>query len=123
MQSSRADPVLDRLRGEPKAEQLPARHHSMLPPRDSPSVPSERLRDLGPHRDPKFGEARTLPPTQPTFLPGRNYRRFLLSRCSLGARRLAEGVGAVRPLPGEVLVGAAEVAVGGGLLEDRAVEV
>ena len=36
---------------------------------------------------------------------------------------LAQRVGPVGPLPGEVLVGAAEVAVGGGLLVDRPVQV
>src|SRR6266508_1638718 len=51
-------------------------------------------------------------------------RRLRRSRGLLAQpRRLAQLVRAVGPLPGEVVVLAAEVAVGRGLLEDRAVEV
>src|ERR1700761_3635458 len=57
------------------------------------------------------------------WLPRLTCRSLRLRRCGLEARCVPERLGAVGALPGEVVVGAAEVAVGCGLLEDRAVEV
>ena len=68
----------------------------------------------------------------PTGLGDQPRRRAARSTACAGARRrvgslaepggLAQRLGAVGPLPGEVVVVAAEVAVGGGLLEDRPVQ-
>src|SRR3954453_12447484 len=77
---------------------------------------------------PPFSQARTsgdatLPSVLPSSNLGRRYGRGLSDRVRGGeARRLAQRGGLVGALPREVVVLAAEVPVGGGLLEDGAVE-
>src|SRR3954452_1947627 len=67
---------------------------------------------------PKDRRGESLAPYPSLFLRG-----LRLGCCGLEPSGAPQGLGAVGALPGEVLVAAAEVAVGGGLLEDRAVEV
>ena len=110
--------MANRLGREPECEQLGARHDSMLPPSQLPRPFTPRFQNLGPHRGSNAGNDASLPLCS-AFVP----EFGCLRRCGLEARGVSQGLGAVGALPGEVVVGAAEVAVGGGLLEDRAVEV
>src|SRR5690349_15653065 len=113
--------MFNRTCAEAQAEKLGPREDSVLPAHQLPRQPTPRFHLFPRHNEEKGGNDATRP---------RGTRRARLTsgvcwlRCGgLGACGVAEGVGAVRLLPGEVIVGAAEVAVGGGLLEDRAVEV
>src|SRR5215207_3352588 len=93
----------------------------MLPPRQIPRPPARRFQIPPRYDEEKCGNDPGSPPiAAPDTCPRRSLR---LRGGGLGAGGAAEGVGSVGLLPGEVVVLAAEVAVGGGLLEDRAVEV
>src|SRR5919112_6296579 len=65
VQASLADAVLDRLRGEPEVQQLLSGDHLVLTMGQLPGTPLSSLRDLVPHRGPRFGEERTLPLPRP----------------------------------------------------------
>src|SRR5215207_2041015 len=93
----------------------------MLPPRQIPRPPARRFQIPPRYDEEECGNDPGSPPIAARAdCPGRSLR---LRRGGLGAGGGAQCVGSVGLLPGEVVVLAAEVAVGGGLLEDRAVEV
>src|SRR4029077_10115588 len=98
---------------------------SPRPPGRAPGPPDPALRVL---TTPWCGESTqgSVPTPRRDFprpdLPA-NYGSPASSRSGLGAGRGLQGLGAVGALPGELRLLAAEVAVGRGLLEDRAVQV
>src|SRR4051794_22864120 len=61
VQASTPDAMLDRLRGVAERVQITTRQHPLLPSRQLPGGGASRLRDLVPHRDPKFGAADSHP--------------------------------------------------------------
>src|SRR5712671_6626697 len=107
---------------------IPAREAAAAPPSPAVSPPTTTppgfaaFVDLSPPWCGKVHEHGVLAPARArTYVP--DPAGCGLRRGGFDARGGAEGVGAVGALPGEVLELAAEVAVGGGLLEDRPVQV
>src|SRR5690242_10556453 len=63
MKPSSPNAMFDRFRREPQPAKIAPRQNSMLPPSQLPSLPASRLRGLGAHDPPKFGEVRPRPLT------------------------------------------------------------